>query len=365
MGIMATLPKVSEPEPYRDAYYDPYATPQHSSHPHSAEGTQYLAAGGAGAAAGVRHSNPNSQHSSYTQISQVDDWTPGSSTGQLLVGSEAAAGPGAARSEDDVWHEAQMYQDHYFGGTQRESDPADRTTSNGTPRPDLGWGAAASAPRKLGMTNPDPVTPDTPTGTLPSLPGTAVAGASPTKQNSGNDTPKSANRGVPSGGSPLVPTVSPPRPPKSERRFSQGADKLIDLGREQDATAARLSVASQYSDPIDFSAPRPGGPDETFETDPFEWDANRMSSAGHSLPPGASSPSTSRDSFGRESFGVARGGSRSAQPDLTLPPGAAQSSAGPRQETLPRYDPQWEEEQRGSSNAGFLDIKRKLLGRAE
>lgn len=365
MGPMATLPKV--PDPDMDAYYDPYAGPQYSSNPHSAEGTQYLAAGGA-AVGGTRHSNPNSQNSSYTQVSQVDDWTPDSSTRQLLEEGSGTAGAGAQRADDDVWHEAQMYQDHYFGTEQPGSDPAGRSISNGTPRPDVGWGAAATAPRKLGMTNPDPVTPDTPTGTIRTLPGAAGAAAgalgSPS-HNAGPETPTPQGRAA-DGGAPLVPVVSPPRPPKNERRWSQDAAKLVNIDHDQEIDPAPLSANSMYSDTIDFSAPRPVGPNDTHESDPFEWDATRMSSTGHSLPAGASSASTSRDSFGRESFGVARSRSRSAQTALSLPPGAAQSAPPHRQDTLPRYDPQWEEGRRMSGNgSGFGDMKRELLGRAE
>lgn len=331
MSPMATQLHSPEPaiEPYYDAFrsYDERPGPC-STQPQSAEGKH--------------RSNPTSQYSTYSQLSTMDDSSPQSSTRALVAGgagaagavgaASALAGAGAVRARrtsepnDDKWHEARMYQDHFFAG------PADRAANNGTPTQSFAWGAAAPH-RKLGATNPDPPTPDTPKD---SFIGSSIAqGADAGGSVAGAATAATA-----------VPILaSPPRPSKNERRISQGASPLVEQ-------------AAQLAPPAASTAgPSASG---TAESDPSRWDAIN---ATHATLVGTSTTGPS------------------SQPGLaiTLPPGATQPSAGRlpvnrsytgdssqghdahlrRQETLPRYDPQWEADR--LSQSMFGDLKRDLL----
>ncbi|CAK9782666.1 hypothetical protein CC85DRAFT_283972 [Cutaneotrichosporon oleaginosum] len=334
LSPVATLPTLSSGpayEPYYDAFqrYDqpaPYVDQQPSD--------------------GRVRSNPNSQYSAYSQLSTLDP-SPDSSTGQLIgvgatvgtAGAAAAVGAAAASGtrhrDDDVWHEARMYQDHYLPDPSPSINRAEHT---GTPSSSYAWGAAQPT-RKLGMTNPDPETPDTPKSSYFGL-------SEPRDESPGASGPGvGAMAGVGLGAASAVSSrpgttmPSPPRPPKSERRLS-GSPLVL-----------HTNLADPQMDPVPLSAVRQseGG---TMDSDPFKWDA--ISAAHSALTANAAGPS---------------------QPGLAIspPPGAEQPSAGRlpvkkdlthdmlrRQDTLPPYNPQWENR---LSAGTFGDMKRELRER--
>jgi hypothetical protein len=340
LSPVATLPTLSS-DPTYEPYYDQFQR-------YDPSGPCATATEG-----NARSSNPNSQYSAYSQLSTIDP-SPDSSTRQLVSGGSGApaalagaaaagtaAGAGQRHSysynDDDVWHEARMYQDHYLP----EPSPIDRAAHTGTPSSSYAWGAAQPT-RKLGMTNPDPETPDTPKSSYFGLselrgesPGAGGSSGAGTAVTAGAGAAASTSTLAAAAGANAATLASPPRPPKSERRLS-GSPLVV-----------HTNLAEAKSEPPPLSAVRPSECGTT-DSDPFKYDAI---SAAHSA--------LTANSAGPSQPGIA----------ISLPPGAEQPAAGrvpvakdtlQRQETLPPYNPAWENRH---SAGTFGDMKRELRER--
>ncbi|BEJ02035.1 hypothetical protein CcaverHIS631_0607170 [Cutaneotrichosporon cavernicola] len=349
LSPVATGAATLSPDPTYEPYYDSFQRYDPSG-PCSTQPTSD----------GHVRSNPNSQYSTYSQLSTIDP-TPESSTRQLLsAGSGAAtaggvaggvpggaavgagtavtgaavAGAGVAgagarsarSSDDDIWNEARMYQTSYLP----EPYPINRAEHTGTPSSAYAWGAAQPK-RQLGMTNPDPETPDTPKSSYFGLSelGDGSPGVSAPGAGSG-----AAAVGVSAAAAGDVP-LSPPRPPKSERRLSNSP------------LVVAANIADQRMEQPPLSAVG------TTDSDPFRWDA--MSTAQTAL----TTNSTEHSQPGL-AFSTPSGADQPVAGAGRLPVTTAGASVQ-RQETLPPYQPEWENRLSGST---FGDMKRELRERS-
>lgn len=352
LSPLATLPH--SPDPVNEPYYDVFRSYEYEGPGPCA--TQPLASVNGNGSGGLPRSNPDSQYSTYSQLSTVDD-TPESSTRALIKtgfvpGATGASGAAASAEKsrplsnpttEESWHDAKMYQDHFFGPNAPGLGPVDREIHSGTPTESYAWGAA-SPKRKLGMTNPDPETPNTPRDSFIGLSNVPSRELGVTGSASGTTTALSTV-GASAAGAAVPILSSPPRPPRSDRRisFPPGAQQLTPPGAVPTSTRGSGTTTPDMPkwDAIaaTHSALVGGGGSHAGPS-------NELGLAV-SLPPGASQPTAGRQA-------------------VPKPIAAGQDSLR-RKETLPpQYDPHWEEERRSADrrSAGtFGDMKRELLDR--